>query len=247
MASSITNMIVVAAPPKADSEGDSGYFHVLDQDGNFVFEHTITKQVCKPGSKRSFIRSYNYNDMAFGYLCQGPAGSSLGLYKFEVQVEEEGEKKVKRAGLAEVWAIDLVESGIEVNASEEGSVQSAILTRSMSQRLKFILATHEKIAIISTKDGKVESQVAIEDGIDVKARVKLFAFQTGFGIQSKNRIVIKKLTSAGQVDSTFQPCFTISNLVDVVYDFSNPSLLFGLTEMTNELILFSALTSKQEC
>ena len=32
-----------------------------------------------------------------------------------------------------------------------------------------------------------------------------------------------------------------------MYDYSNPSLLFGLTETTNELILFSALTSKQEC
>ena len=51
-----------------------------------------------------------------------------------------------------MWAINLAEKGLE------GGVQSAILTRSMSQRLKFILATDAgKIAIISTKDGKVEN------------------------------------------------------------------------------------------
>ena len=59
--------------------------------------------------------------------------------------------------------------------------------------------------------------------------------------------MIKKLASSGQIDSTYQPCSSIHNLVDVVYDYSNPALLFGLTELTNELILFSALTAKQEC
>ena len=77
--------------------------------------------------------------------------------------------------------------------------------------------------------------------------MKLFSFTTGFGIQNKNKLIIKKLASSGLVDSTFKPCSTMSNLVDVVYDYSNPALLFALTETTNELLLFSALTSKQEC
>ena len=77
--------------------------------------------------------------------------------------------------------------------------------------------------------------------------MKLFSFTTGFGIQNKNKLIIKKLASSGLVDSTFKPCSTMSNLVDVVYDYSNPALLFALTETTNELLLFSALTIKQEC
>ena len=112
----------------------------------------MTKQVCKAGSKRSFIRSPNQNDMAFGYLCQGPAdaSSTLGLYRFEVK--DNKEKKLKQIVLGEMWAINLAEKGLE------GGVKSAILTRSMSQRLKFILATDAgKIAILSTKDGKVEN------------------------------------------------------------------------------------------
>ena len=125
---------------------------MLDQDGNTVFEHTIEKQACKPGSKRSFIRSPNQNDMAFGFSCQGPSGTSLGLYRFEVR--DDAERKLKKISLAEMWAVDLAEAGLELN---ETGVQSIALTRSMSQRLKFVLSTHDKIAIISTKDGKIEN------------------------------------------------------------------------------------------
>ena len=116
--------------------------------------------------------------MAFGFLCQGPAGTSLGLYRFEVR--DNAEKKLKRISLGEMWAVDLVEAGLELN--ETTGVQNIILTRSMSQRLKFILATHDKIAIISTKDGKIENKVAFDDEIDGEAPVKLFAYTIGFGI-----------------------------------------------------------------
>lgn len=57
--------------------------------------------------------------MAFGYLCHGPAGGSLGLYRFEVR-DDEVEKKLKRVALGEIWAIDLAESGIELDSSKGG-------------------------------------------------------------------------------------------------------------------------------
>ena len=160
-------------------------------------------------------------------------------------MREDKESNLKRISLGEMWAVDLIEAGLELN--EATGIQSTILTRSMSQRLKFILATHDKIAIMSTKDGKIENTVDFDEEIDGKAPVKLFSFTTGFGIQNKNKLILKKLASSGKVDSTYQPCSTLTNLVDVVYDFTNPALLFGLTEVTNELILFSISMSKQEC
>ena len=99
----------------AATESSSGKFQMLDQDGGLVFEHSIEKQVCKPGSKRSFIRSPNQNDMAFGYLCQSPEGTSLGLYRFEVR-DADKEKKLKQIALGEIWAIDLDQKDIELNS-----------------------------------------------------------------------------------------------------------------------------------
>ena len=66
MQTTVTNIMVLSS---AATESSSGTFQMLDQDGDLVFEHPLEKQVCKPGAKRSFIRSPNQNDMAFGYLC----------------------------------------------------------------------------------------------------------------------------------------------------------------------------------
>ena len=50
--------------------------------------------------------------------------------------------------------------------------------------------------------------------------------------------MIKKLTSTGNIDETYKACSTLSNLTDVMYDIRNPSLVYALTEDSNELMLF---------
>ena len=64
---------------------------VLDQEGAFVFNHTLERQTCAPGSRRELVRSANLNDLIFGYLCESPDGknSSLGFYRFEVKNEQD--------------------------------------------------------------------------------------------------------------------------------------------------------------
>lgn len=77
--------------------------------------------------------------------------------------------------------------------------------------------------------------------------MKVFSIQTGFGIMSDNKIVVKKLTSSGKIDQTYKPCETVSTLRDVIYDIRNSGLIFALTETSNELLLFKLLTGKGDC
>lgn len=81
MMTTVTNTIVVAPEGKA---GEHNVFIVLDQEGSFVFNFTLEKQSCEPGSRREFIRSNNFNDMVFGYLCQSQdtKNTTLGFYRF---------------------------------------------------------------------------------------------------------------------------------------------------------------------
>lgn len=56
----VSNMMVIAPSlTPTEAEKSSGSFLMLDQDGNKVFDHALVKQDCKPGSKRTFIRSPN--------------------------------------------------------------------------------------------------------------------------------------------------------------------------------------------
>ena len=108
----------------------------------------------------------------------------------------------------------------------------------MSQRLKFILATNDKLVILNSKDGQVENQVDLDDGVDRSMPIKLVSIPAGVAIVNKNKIIGKKFASSGRVDSTYQPCETISNLVDIAYSDANPAQMFALSEVSNELILF---------
>jgi len=71
----------------------------------------------------------------------------------------------------------------------------------MSGRLKFVLATKDRLLIIPTREPKIENS----ESHDMQ-RVKLFSVTNGFGIKSNNKIVVKKLTSSGLVDETYAPC-----------------------------------------
>lgn len=132
--------------------------------------------------------------------------------------------------LGEVWVIDLPSAGIV------GRIESVILTRSMSARLKFVVATADKFAILAITNGEVEKLETLDEGFT--GTPKLMPITTGFSIANKNKIIVKKLTSSGMVDETYKPCQMVSNIVDTIYDLRNPSLIFALTETTNELVLF---------
>ena len=151
MATTVSSALVIA--PDVQDINDQPVFNILDQDGKKLFDYTLEKQMCEPGSRREFIRSPNQNDMAFGYLCQGEGGrnTTLGLYRFTL--EDEKDKKMKRIAITEMWSIDLEKAGVELGT--EG-VRSAVLTRSVSVRPRFVIATTDKIVSVAVRDGKVE-------------------------------------------------------------------------------------------
>ena len=74
-----------------------------------------------------------------------------------------------------------------------------------TQRIKLILARHDKIVIIATRDGKVEIEVPIEDGFHTTAPVKLFSFTAGVGIQNKSRLIINHSKNKRFVQEGAQP------------------------------------------
>ena len=78
---------------------------------------------------------------------------------------------MKRIAVTEMWSIDLEKAGVELG--DEG-VRSAILTRSVSVRPRFVLATTEKLVIVAVKDGKVEFQEDLDAGLDKSSSIKLF-------------------------------------------------------------------------
>lgn len=82
-------------------------------------------------------------------------------------------------------------------------MQSIVLTRSLSQRLKFVLATHDKIVIMSTSNGAVENQVSFDDVINSEAPIRLSPFEKGFAIMNENKVLVKKLASSGKIDEVF--------------------------------------------
>ncbi len=81
--------------------------------------------------------------MLFGYLCQSKdlKKATLGLYQFSTA--DDSETKMKRIALQELWVVDLAEKGFTE------PIASAILTRSMSQKLKFVIATSNQLSILS--------------------------------------------------------------------------------------------------
>lgn len=176
----------------------------------------LDQQPCPASSRREFIRSPNPNDPLFGFLCQSEDGltSTLGLYKFDAR--DDTTMKTRVVEMSSVWVVNLGDSQIEL---DQAGVQSAIMTRSLSQRLKIILATSSKYVVIGTKDGSVEKQYDFDEGVSKDSRVRLFAFFQGFGVQAGNKLITKKLSSSGRVDETYEACTTIQDLVDVVYDF----------------------------
>ena len=62
---------------------------------------------------------------------------------------------MKRISLSELWSVNLVEAGIDL---DERGILSAVLTRSIASRMKFVLATHDKLVVLTVKDGQVETQ-----------------------------------------------------------------------------------------
>ena len=116
----------------------------------------------------------------------------------------------------------------------------------MSQKLKFVLATATKLSVLGSKAGEVESTENLEGGATA-GPIKLFPISMGYGIMHGNKIVVKKLLSSGKVDETFKPCQTAANLRDTIYELRNPTLIYALTETTNELILFSLQSSQADC
>ena len=138
-----------------------------------------------------------------------------------------------------MWSLNLKDIGL---LESDVGVQSAILTRSMSGRLKFVLATKERLLIIPTREPKIENS----ESHDMQ-QVNLFSVTNGFGIKSMNKIFVKKLASSGLVDETYAPCQTLANLVDIIYDWKNSAQIFALSEQTNELILFTLSSRTLEC
>ena len=149
IATTVTNAMVIAPTPSNTTQGD--YFQILDQDGSFLLNHTLASQNCADSSKRTLIRTNNLNDMLFGYLCQSKdlKKATLGLYQFNTA--DDSETKMKRIALQELWVVDLAEKGIKE------PIASAIITRSMSSKLKFVIATSNQLSIVSQKDGRIES------------------------------------------------------------------------------------------
>jgi len=64
---------------------------------------------------------------------------------------------------------------------------------------------------------------------------------------SGNKIVVKKLTSAGKVDETYKACQTLATLRDVIYEVRNPGLIYALTDTSNELLMFKLVTAQADC
>ena len=147
-------------------------------------------------------------------MCEGgpdKQNSTLGFYKLEIK--DEPETGLKRISVGEEWGINLQELGLKTT----GGVQSLILTRTKASKLKFVLATQDKIYVIATRGVQIDSQ---EDHTFVAP--KLYPFTTGFAVLSANSITVKKLNSLGVVDENYAACSTISNLVDIAYDWKNP-------------------------
>ena len=67
-------------------------------------------------------------------------------------------------------------------------IVSITFTRSMSQKMKIIVASGEQVAVLGQKDGELESMTEIaEDGLPInQSHMKVFSIQTGFGIMSGN-------------------------------------------------------------
>lgn len=188
------------------------------------------------------IKSVHPSDAVFGYLCEDPDGknTTLGFYRFEAR-DVKG-SHLKTIAISEQWVTNLEQMELS------SPVLSLTFTRSMSGRLKVIVANEKFIAIINSRDGKLESTINLEDeGLTNKPLVKVFPVQLGFGVIMGNEIIVKRLTSAGKVDQSFSPCQTFLPLSDAVYEFRNPGFIFALTETSNELVIFQLSSGQGEC
>ena len=66
---------------------------------------------------------------------------------------------MKRMAIGEVWSIDLNSKGLDKR------VRSVTLVRSMSSRLKIVVATESQVAVLAPKDGSVETLKELEDDL----------------------------------------------------------------------------------
>lgn len=142
-------LVVAEAPGLAPTAGSK--FRAMTNDGTLVTEHKLEKQECQPGSKREFVRSPNPNDLFFAYICD----DQIGFYRFEMR--DVKESKSKALVIAELWVTNLDKLGLAM------PIKSATFTRSMSSKLKVIVATGEKVAVLAQKDGALESMSQFED------------------------------------------------------------------------------------
>ena len=75
---------------------------------------------------------------------------------------------MKRMNIGEVWVLDLVAKGLEK------PVRSVAFTRSMSSRLKVIVATENQFAVLNTKDGSIETLKDLDEGLANQEAMKVF-------------------------------------------------------------------------
>ena len=61
--------------------------------------------------------------------------------------------------IGEVWSIDLTSKGLDKR------VRSVTLVRSMSSRLKIVVATESQVAVLAPKDGSIETFKELEDDL----------------------------------------------------------------------------------
>ena len=76
---------------------------------------------------------------------------------------------MKRMAIGEVWSIDLVSKGLDKR------VRSVTFVRSMSSRLKIVVATEAQVAVLAPKDGSVETLMVVEEGLANQEKMKVFA------------------------------------------------------------------------
>ena len=126
--------------------------------------------------------------------------------------------------MSNIWSIDLSEQEFELGGK---GVIAATLTRSISSRMKFVVATESKLYVLGSKEGKIEATYDYSDALlDVKdsSQLKLIAVQQGFALIDNNMIKLRKLQSSGKIEEErFETCETITPLVDAVYDVKQPT------------------------
>ena len=66
---------------------------------------------------------------------------------------------MKRMAIGEVWSIDLISKGLDKR------VRSVTFVRSMSSRLKIVVASESQVAVLAPKDGSIETLKELEDDL----------------------------------------------------------------------------------